>query len=461
MQPMHGGDHQHAGDGHTHGAAVPHGAADGGAHPPAPRADTTHAPPADHSHTHAPGEDTSHPPPEDHSHTQGSGADASHPHPADHSHTHRSGEDDGHAPQEDHSHTHAPGAEHGHDHGESKVRRVLGYVPILGALFHGHNHGAEMADRALDTSERGIRAVWLSLVGLLATALLQVAIVAISGCAALLADSIHNFADALTAIPLWLAYTLGRRPPTRRYTYGFGRAEDLAGVIVVLMILGSAVAAGYESWRRLFAPQPVEHLGWVAFAAVVGFLGNEAIAQFRIREGEAIGSAALVADGHHARADGLTSLAVLVGAGGVWLGYPLADPLVGLLITIAILAIGKDAALTMWYRLMDAVDPALLDRIEATARGVPGVQGVVGTRVRWLGHRLQAELHVLVDESLSTRDSHEVAEAVRHALFHALPRLGAITVHVDPCTVDGATYHTTTAHHAAAELAQPPAVPHP
>jgi cation diffusion facilitator family transporter len=316
-----------------------------------------------------------------------------------------------------------------------------------------------MADSALDTSERGIRAVRLSLIGLLATALLQVVIVAISGSAALLADSIHNFADALTALPLWLAYTLGQRPPTRRYTYGYGRAEDLAGVIVVLMILASALAAGYESWRRLFAPEPVGHLGWVAIAAVVGCLGNEAVAQFRIREGEAIGSAALVADGHHARADGLTSLAVLIGAGGVWLGYPLADPLVGLLITLAILAIGKDAALTMWYRLMDAVDPAVLDRIEATARGVAGVQAVVGTRVRWLGHRLQAELHVQVDESLSTRDSHEIAEAVRHALFHALPRLGPIMVHVDPCTVDGATYHATTAHHAAAELAEPPVVP--
>ena len=440
---MHGADHQHAGDGHEHGAAVPHGAADGGPPTPAARPNPTHAHSADHAHPYP------------------SGPDAGHAPAPRHGRTHASVVNDGHTPQENPGHAHAPGEDHGHDHGDSTVRRILGYVPILGALFHSHSHGAEMADRALDTSERGIRAVRLSLVGLLATALLQVAIVAISGSAALLADSIHNFADALTALPLWLAYTLGQRPPTRRYTYGYGRAEDLAGVIVVLMILGSAVAAGYESWRRLFAPEPVAHLGWVAIAAIVGFLGNEAVAQFRIREGEAIGSAALVADGYHARADGLTSLAVLIGAAGVGLGYPIADPLVGLLITIAILAIGKDAALTMWYRLMDAVDPAVLDRIEATARGVAGVQAVVGTRVRWLGHRLQAELHVLVDETLSTRDSHEIAEAVRHALFHALPRLGPIMVHVDPCTVEGTTYHATTAHHAAAELAEPPAVPHP
>jgi cation diffusion facilitator family transporter len=369
-------------------------------------------------------------------------------HGGDHQHT-----GDGHA--------HGPGSDHdhGHDHDEGTVRRFLGYVPILGAFFHSHSHGAELADRPLDTSERGIRAVRLSLLGLLVTAILQVVIVAISGSAALLADSIHNFADALTALPLWLAYTLGQRLPTRRYTYGYGRAEDLAGVVVVLMILASAAAAGYESWRRLFEPEPVGQLGWVAIAAVVGCLGNEAVAQFRIREGEAIGSAALIADGKHARADGLTSLAVLIGAAGVWLGYPLADPLVGLLITIAILAIGKDAAVLMWYRLMDAVDPAVLDRLEATARGVAGVQAVEGTRVRWLGHRLQAELHILVDQTLSTRDSHEIAEAVRHALFHALPRLGPIMVHVDPCTLDGRTYHATTAHHAAAELAEPPAVP--
>src|SRR5262249_35335624 len=158
-----------------------------------------------------------------------------------------------------------------------------------------------------------------------------------------------------TAIPLWLAFSISRRAPTRRYTYGFGRAEDLAGVFVVLTIAGSSAIAAWESFQRLLHPQPITHLGFVAAASIVGFLGNELVARYRIRTGERIGSAALTADGYHARTDGLTSLAVLVGAAGVWLGFPQADPLVGLLITGAILLILKDATVQIWHRLMDSV----------------------------------------------------------------------------------------------------------
>lgn len=319
---------------------------------------------------------------------------------------------------------------------------------LAGELFHAHPLEGAPDDALPDTTARGIRAVQVSLLALLATAALQLAVALLSGSAALLADTVHNFTDALTALPLWLAYALGRRPPSRQYTYGYGRAEDLAGVVVVGVILLSALAAGYESWRKLLAPEPVTHLGWVAAAALLGFLGNEAVALYRIREGKAIGSAALVADGLHARADGLTSLAVLVGVVGVWLGVPLADPLIGLLITAAILVLAVQAGRQMWQRLMDAVDPVLATRIEATATAVAGVHGVEAVRVRWLGHRLQAELHVRVDEDLSTRESHQIAEAVRHALFHALPQLAVVTVHVDPCGHSGVDPHATTAHHA-------------
>jgi cation diffusion facilitator family transporter len=284
-------------------------------------------------------------------------------------------------------------------------------------------------------------------VGLGLTAAFQVVIYLMSGSVSLLADTIHNASDALTAVPLWIAFTLGKRRPTERYTYGYGKVEDVAGVIVVLMIAASAFFAGYESVQRLFNPSIPSNLIWVAVAAVVGFIGNEAVAIFRIRVGNEIGSAALVADGQHARVDGLTSLAVLAGAVGIWLGFPLADPIVGLLITVAILFIVKDTAIVMWHRILDAVDPELVSGIKHAAAGVVGAADVHEVRVRWLGHRLEAEMHITVDEDLPTKESHAIAEEVRHALFHAQPKLAVVTVHVDPCGHSGEDAHSLNAHH--------------
>jgi cation diffusion facilitator family transporter len=288
-------------------------------------------------------------------------------------------------------------------------------------------------------------------VGLLATALFQVAIVLISGSAALLADTIHNFADALTAVPLWIAFVIGRRPPTRRYTYGFRRAEDLAGVFVVLVMLASAGLAAWESYRKLVNPELITNVGWVAVAAVVGFAGNELVAIFRIRVGREIGSAALEADGLHARTDGLTSLAVLVGAIGVALGFPQADPIIGLLITIPILQVVWGAAKTIWERLMDAVDPALVDAVERGAAQVVGTGGVHDVRVRWLGHNLEAELHADIDGTLSTIESHAIAHEIEHRLLHDLPQLETVTVHVNPIGAPGQDVHEVVNHHRAAK----------
>jgi cation diffusion facilitator family transporter len=330
---------------------------------------------------------------------------------------------------------------HDHDHGRRGWLRET--LPFL----HGHSHGEASVDAALEGSARGIRALWLSLLLLGATALFQLVIALASGSVGLLADTIHNAGDALTAVPLWIALVVGRRPANRRYTYGYGRAEDVAGVTIVGVIGASAVLAAIESVGKLLHPQPPRNLGWVMLAAVIGFLGNEAVAQLRMREGRAIGSAALVADGQHARVDGFTSLAVLLGALGVWAGFPLADPLVGLLITCAILVIVRDTAMTMWRRLMDAVDPELVASIERTAALVPGVEELHDVRVRWLGHQLRAELHVTVDETLPTSASHAIAEDARHHLLHALPRLGIVTVHVDPRERSGADHHGLAAHH--------------
>jgi cation diffusion facilitator family transporter len=325
----------------------------------------------------------------------------------------------------------------------------------MGAGHHHHGPGhlhlkphshdsADKVDRALESSRIGIRALWISLLALGVTAALQAVIVVASGSVALLGDTTHNVADALTAVPLGIAFVVGRRAATRRYTYGFGRAEDVAGIVIVLTIAASAAFAGYEAVTRLITPAPVEHLPWVAAAGVVGFLGNEFVARYRIVVGRRIGSAALVADGMHARTDGFTSLGVLAGAGGVALGWQWADPLVGLLITVAILFVLRDAAREVYRRLMDAVDPAIVDEAERVLAGTPGVLGVGSVRVRWIGHRLHAETDIVVRETLTVVAAHAIAVDAEHRLLHAVPKLSTVTVHTDPAAAD---QHDTLPHH--------------
>jgi cation diffusion facilitator family transporter len=353
---------------------------------------------------------------------------------SDHDHSH--GEEHSH---HDHDHHHPHGD---HDHPTGFWATLREAVPFL----HGHSHGDLPLDNALESSERGIWALKVSLGVLVITALIQITIVLISGSVGLLADTIHNFSDALTAIPLGIAFLLSRRLATRRYSYGYGRAEDIAGVLIVVMILGSALVAAYESYQKIIHPQPLTNLGWVMIAALIGFAGNETVALFRIRVGREIGSAALIADGQHARVDGFTSLAVFFGALGSLIS-PIADPIVGLLISVAILFIVKDTVVAMWYRLMDAIDPQIMNDIEHAAAKVPGAVSIGNVRARWIGHTLQAELNVAVDEDLPTRESHRIAEEVRHALFHAQPKLVDITVHIEPCGHSGSDPHETTAHH--------------
>jgi cation diffusion facilitator family transporter len=280
----------------------------------------------------------------------------------------------------------------------------------------------------------------------MATATLQAVVVAVSGSVALLADTIHNFADAATAIPLGLAFWLTRRGATRRFTYGLGRLEDLAGVAIVVTILVSAALASYVAILRLIHPRPMDALWAVMVASVIGFLGNEGVAIFRIRVGRQIGSAALVADGYHARVDGWTSLAVLVGAVGVWAGYPLADPVVALLISVAIFILVWETARAMFDRMLDGVDPEIVETIEHTAGHVPRVEEVTEVRARWIGHRLHAEVNITVRGGLSVADGHEIAKEVRHQLLHHLPHLGGVVVHVDPDGQGGERHHRIGRH---------------
>jgi cation diffusion facilitator family transporter len=327
-----------------------------------------------------------------------------------------------------HGYSHHAHGEHEHDHEHGR-----GPLALLGEALHiGHQHAEPATDTTLTTSAQGIRAVKISLLVLLVTACFQLGIALWSGSAGLLADTIHNGADALTAIPLWLAFTLGRRAATRRYTYGYRRAEDVAGIFIVAIILASALLATWESVRKLLHPQPLNAVGWVMAAAIVGFLGNEVVAQIRLRAGRRIGSAALEADGQHARADGLTSLAVLVGAVLSAVGLPLADPIVGLVITAVILLVVKDAGLAVWRRLLDAVDPAIVAAVEQVAGSVTNVRDVHAVRVRWLGHELEAELHVGVPGTLPFTEAHTVSHTVETELREHVPYLTRVIVHADP-----------------------------
>ncbi|BBZ55880.1 cation diffusion facilitator family transporter [Mycolicibacterium phocaicum] len=320
----------------------------------------------------------------------------------------------------DHSHAH----DHGHSHG--------GWGAVRG-LFAPHSHdAADSLDGALESSAAGIRAVKISLLVLGLTTVVQIAIVVVSGSVALAADTIHNFSDALTAVPLWIAFAMGAKAATRRYTYGFGRVEDLAGLFVVGMITLSAIIAGYEAVQRLVHPHVIDHVGWVALAGLVGFLGNETVAVYRIRVGRQIGSAALVADGVHARTDGFTSLAVLLGAGGVALGYPLADPIVGLIITVAILAVLRTAVRDVFRRLLDGVDPALVETAEQSLAAEPGVRSVHSVRMRWMGHRLHADVELDLDPELSLAQAHQIAHDAEHHLVHAVPKLTTALIHAYP-----------------------------
>ena len=322
--------------------------------------------------------------------------------------------------------------DHNHPHGDDGHEHRRGVVGSLRHLFSSHSHDHADSIDAATADGDGMRALAVSLGGLGLTALLQVFVVVVSGSVALLADTVHNFSDALTAIPLGVAFWLGRRPPDRRYTYGYGRAEDLAGIFIVAMIALSAAVAAWQAISRLVDPQTISHPEWVAVAGLIGFIGNELVAGYRIRVGRRIGSAALVADGLHARTDGLTSLAVLAAALGTMAGWRLADPVVGLAISAAILKVLHTAARHIYRRLMDRVDPALVDRLEHELGHVEDIKAVDRVRARWIGHELHADADVAIDRTLDLATTHDVLEDVRHHLLHTIPRLTDIVLHANP-----------------------------
>ena len=329
-----------------------------------------------------------------------------------------------HDHDQSHHHEHRRGHAHDHDDGPDHPTGVKGFFY---GLFVPHSHDApDSIDDALEASTAGIRAVKISLILLAITATLQIAVVIVSGSVALFADTIHNFSDALTAVPLLVAFVLSRRAATRCYTYGYGRVEDLAGLFIVMMIGLSAVLAGYESIRRFFEPQPLTNLGWVLAAGLIGFAGNELVAVYRIRVGRRIRSAALVADGLHARTDGFTSLAVVLGVIGVWAGFPLADPVVGLLISTAIFIVLWATARDIGRRLLDGVDPSLVDFAEHSIRSLPGINDVETVRMRWLGHRLSVEATVTSDPAMPVGQFHQLEHQADDLIRSSVPGVAAV-----------------------------------
>ncbi len=328
------------------------------------------------------------------------------------------------------SHTHS----HGDHHHHGGMIGTIGAALHLPGFGHDHDHGytSLAGDHALHDNDLGIRTVWLALLVLGITTVLQIMIYLASNSIALLADTVHNLGDALNSIPLLIAFYLARRAATRRYTYGFGRAEDLAGVLIVVSIGFSAGYILYESFQKLLNPVALTNLPWVAAAALIGFVGNELVAVMQINVGKRIGSDAMIADGQHARVDGLTSLAVLIAVFGTLIGVPILDPIVGIIIAMAIIGITWNATRAVWYRMMDAVDPGLINRMEHFASEVNRVERIAELRAHWVGHRLYSEMTIVVEDSLSLVEAHTIAENVKKVLHQAVPHLETVNVHVDP-----------------------------
>lgn len=345
--------------------------------------------------------------------------DDGHPHP--HSHE---------EPEHDHPHPHHH--DHGHgsgDHSHAHRSGLLGW--FQDTFAHSHDV-ADKVDDAMASSERGFWATKWALVSLGLTTVIQFVVVYFSGSTALLADTIHNLGDGANSVPLLIAFALQRRARSRQFTYGFGRTEDIAGLIIVITIAISAAVAGWESIRGLLDPAPMDYVGWVALAAVIGFVGNEAVAILQIRTGRRIGSAALVADGQHARIDGLTSLAVLIAVAGTLFGVPILDPIIGLVITATILLILRSASVSIFRRMLDGIEPKILDAVEHAPTHVDGVREVRNARARWLGHQVHADLDVVVDDRLTVEEAATIAADVKAALAGHVPAFGDAVVAVVP-----------------------------
>ena len=309
---------------------------------------------------------------------------------------------------------------------------------------HGHEHGKVDAD--LYGNRAGLRAVQISTAGMFFVSAIQLAIAWIGGSAGLFADALHNFGDVFTTVALWIAFVISNRAANQRYTYGYYRAEDLAGIFIVLVIIASAAASAIESMQKLINGNIPTQIYLSMAAALVGVVGNEFLAQYKISVGKRINSVPLIADGQHSRIDGLTSLAAFVGLIGVKLGFPKADPIAGIIITAVIVTVVYSTSRSVLQRLLDGVDPHIVPTIITVAIAVPGVEAVTDVRARWVGHTLHVVMNIEMDAELTLSKAHAIAEAVRHRLFHDVKGISEVVIHTDPSSASG-DHHQEMAHH--------------
>lgn len=307
-------------------------------------------------------------------------------------------------------------------------------------------HGAH-AVAGPEGTRVGLRTIWISAAALAVTAAFQIVVYAFGGSAGLFADALDNLGDVVTTIALAIAFLAARRAADHRYTFGYQRFEDLAGVFVILIIWASAGLAAWESYRKLTGDHEVGYLGWGLAAAAAGAVGNELVARYKIRMGRRIGSPPLVADGKHARTDALASVAAFGGLLGVHYGFEEADPIAGFVVTLAIVVIARDASRHVLARLLDAVDPDVVQTVENIARQTPGVVSVGRAQARYAGRSLYVVLTVAVDGDLPLTRAHEISEELHHHILHDLPGVAQVDVHVDPWEPHADEAHRRTAAH--------------
>lgn len=290
-----------------------------------------------------------------------------------------------------------------------------------------------------------LRVVTVSSLVLAAVAAVELTAAALSSSAGVLSDGLHNLGDVSTTVALAAAFVLSGRAPTKKFPYGYHRGEDLAGLVVLAVIVASAVVSGVTAVEHLVHRPALGSLPLALGVAVAGFAGNEAVAGYKIKAGRRMGSTALEADGKHSRLDGLASLGAAAGIVGAMAGAPILDPVAGLVITVVIAAIAWETGRTVTGRLLDEADASLVATIEDIAQATPGVLGITDTRARWIGRRVIAEVTLEVAPESSLARAHALGEEVRHRLYHRIEPLTDVIVHLDPAGDSAA--HEAVSHH--------------
>ena len=301
----------------------------------------------------------------------------------------------------------------------------------------GHHSSAHYGNKD------AIRAVVVSAIFLGIAALAEITASILSGSASVLADGLHNAGDVLTSFILLFTFALVRRPATRRFSSGYGRFEDVATLLIVVVIIITAAIAAAESVYKLIHPTVYSNIALSLGAAVVGVVANLGVSEYKVRVGRGIGSESLEADGIHSRIDALVSAGAFAGIGLAGLGFAIADPILGMLITVAIIFALAGTVKQLYYRMMDAVDPTIVDELTSSAKSVPGVLAVHDVRVRWVGRELVANMHVDMDPKSTLETAHAIAMRVEDAICQEVPA-ARLEIHMDPGTTPHEHTHVGT-----------------